>query len=86
MPKIRRIIDEWGTVVKRKISLSFKEIIDIIRSIEGSRRRRRTGRIAIWIAAHLEGNRLSTAKPMSMQPQWWGGRRVKGDLAATWKV
>jgi hypothetical protein len=33
--KNRRIIDEWGTVVKRKISLSFKGIIDIARSAEG---------------------------------------------------
>jgi hypothetical protein len=32
--KTRRIIDEWGTTVKRKISLSFKEIIDIARSTE----------------------------------------------------
>jgi hypothetical protein len=33
--KIRRIIDEWCTGVKRKISLSFKGIIDIARSAEG---------------------------------------------------
>jgi hypothetical protein len=32
--KTRRIIDEWDTGVKRKISLSFKEIIDISRSRE----------------------------------------------------
>jgi hypothetical protein len=36
--KNRRIIDEWGTVVKRKISLSFKGIIDIARSAEGTER------------------------------------------------
>jgi hypothetical protein len=29
--KTRRIIDEWGTGVKRKISLSFNGIIDITR-------------------------------------------------------
>jgi hypothetical protein len=33
--KIRRIIDEWGTRVKWKISLSFKGIIDITRLAEG---------------------------------------------------
>ena len=33
--KNRRIIDEWGTGVKRKISLSFKGIIEIARSMEG---------------------------------------------------
>lgn len=35
--KIRRIIDEWGTGVKRKISLSFKGIINLTRSAEGMR-------------------------------------------------
>jgi hypothetical protein len=33
--KIRRIIDEWATGVKRKISLSFKGIIGIMPSAEG---------------------------------------------------
>jgi hypothetical protein len=44
--KTRRIIDEWGTGVKRKISLSFKGIMDIARAVEGVRgqtARRRAG-------------------------------------------
>jgi hypothetical protein len=34
--KIRRIIDEWETGVKRKISLSFKGIIGVARSAESA--------------------------------------------------
>jgi hypothetical protein len=44
--KTRRIIDEWGTGVKRKISLSFKGIMDIARAVDGVRgqtARRRAG-------------------------------------------
>ena len=37
LTKTRRIIDEWDTGVKRKISLSFKGIIDITRSVESVR-------------------------------------------------
>jgi hypothetical protein len=36
MTKTRRIIDEWDTGVKWKISLSFKGIIDITRSADGA--------------------------------------------------
>jgi hypothetical protein len=36
MTKARRIIDEWDTGVKWKISLSFKGIIDIARATEGA--------------------------------------------------
>jgi hypothetical protein len=37
MTKARRIIDEWATGVKRKISLSFNGIIAITRTGEGLR-------------------------------------------------
>ena len=36
--KVRRIIDEWDTGVKWKISLSFKGIIDIMRSAIAAKR------------------------------------------------
>jgi hypothetical protein len=37
MTKARRIIDEWATGVKRKISLSFNGIMAIMRIMEGLR-------------------------------------------------
>jgi hypothetical protein len=36
MTKVRRIIDEWDSGVKWKISLSFKGIIDIARAADGA--------------------------------------------------
>lgn len=52
--KTRRIIDEWGTGVKGKISLSFKGIIDIARSAESVREqaaRRPPGAAIMWFGS-----------------------------------
>jgi hypothetical protein len=76
--KIRRIIDEWRTGVKWKISLSFKGIIDIARSAEGSRSELRIDAFQVPTHGGAECGQLVGGGHWSLQDRLGKGERKTG--------